>query len=60
MYPLVVLLKNATSFVSKMPTSMIIVIQMTIMMSFFWITSVSSMIYALSASSYKAESSVFS
>jgi hypothetical protein len=60
MYPLIQLLKIATNFLSKMPFSMVIVGQMTIMMSFFWITSVSSMIYALSASNYKAEGFVFS
>lgn len=60
MYPLIQLLRIATNFLSKMPWPMVIVIQMTIMMTFFWITSVSSMIYALSASSYNAEGLVFS
>jgi len=53
------MLKIASKFFTQIPTSLIIVGMMTVMMYLFWMTAISSMIYALSASSYEATGKVF-
>ncbi len=44
------MLKIANIFFTQIPTSLMIVLMMTIMMYLFWMTAISSMIYAVSAS----------
>jgi hypothetical protein len=53
------MLKIASKFFTQIPTSLIIVGMMTVMMYLFWMTAISSMIYAVSASSYEATGKVF-
>lgn len=53
------MLKIANKFFTEIPTSLVIVGMMTAMMYFFWMTAISSMIYAISASSYNATGKVF-
>lgn len=48
--PTMEMLKIANKFFSQIPTSLIIVGMMTAMMYLFWMTAISSMIYAVSAS----------
>lgn len=53
------MLKIANIFFTQIPTSLMIVLMMTVMMYLFWMTAISSMIYAVSASSYQATGGVF-
>lgn len=48
--PTIEMLKIANKFFTQIPTSLIIVGMMTVMMYLFWMTAISSMIYAVSAS----------
>lgn len=57
--PTIEMIKIASKFFAQIPTSLIIVAMMTVMMYLFWMTAISSMIYAISASEYEATGKVF-
>lgn len=48
------MVRIAGKFFKSLPSSLIIVALMTVMMYLFWMTAISSMVYALSASDYAA------
>ncbi len=48
--PTIEMLKIASKFFRQIPTSLLVVLMMTVMMYLFWMTAISSMIYAVSAS----------
>ena len=57
--PTIDMLRIASKFFSQIPTSLMVVLMMTVMMYLFWMTAISSAIYAVSASEYDATGKVF-